>query len=357
MNVRILKDDQSPTGQIYIAVENCPDPGTAPCYAIKESSHGKHLSKDLQWVGNVESIPVENGRYDGNTLYIPISREMFIQLDPYETYSFTLNGGNRSVMNIPDDLQSGYVPGTVLTMPPKRAPEPHPMPQPVQEPAPGPESVPEPAQVSETLDLGPNEKKGGKTGLVIGLALALLAAAALVWLFVLRDRGDEADLASRAPQTSEASGASDTSGASSSDPARGANAASGDSAQAPFLATAREHLKGAADAAKSLELAAPMRTGGADEATTDGAFLLVEDAAQKGEPRAMFLLGQFYDPANTLPKGTIQPDPALAIDWYQKAGTAGIAEADEALSALKTHLEAQAASGNAEASRLLEAFR
>ncbi len=339
MNVRILKDEQSSSGQIYIAVEGCPDPGTTPSYAIKESSHGKHLSKDLQWVGNVESIPVENGRYDGKTLYIPISQEMFIQLDPYETYSFTLNGKDRSVMNIPDDLQAGYVPKTVLNMPEKRAePEPEPVPEPEPEPVPEPEPAPAP----ETLEMAPQEKKGGKTGLVIGLVVALLLAAALVWFFVLRDKGGEAPTeAPTEPASPVVTGKV---------PAQETPAAE------PFLTQARTHLKGAADPAKSLELATPMRTGDADESSTDGAFLLIEDAAQKGEARAMYLLGQFYDPANTLPKGTIQPDAGLAMDWYKKARNAGIAEAADALSALKTHLEGKAASGDAEASRLLEDF-
>ena len=245
-------------------------------------------------------------------------------------------------MNIPDDLQAGYVPKTVLNMPEKRAePEPEPLPEPEPEPVPEPE--PEPAPAPETLDMAPQEKKGGKTGLVIGLVVALLLAAALVWFFVLRDKGDGAP----AEAEKEPAGPVVTGKVSVPDQAP---------ASVPFLAQARDHLKGTADPAKSLELAAPMRTENADESSSDGAFLLIEDAAQKGEARAMYLLGQFYDPANTLPKGTIQPDAGLAIDWYRKAQSAGIPEAADALSALKTHLEGRAAAGDAEAARLLGNF-
>ena len=83
---------------------------------------------------------------------------------------------------------------------------------------------------------------------------------------------------------------------------------------------------------------------------------IVESYGAPMFPGAMFLLAQYYDPASTLPRGSIQPDVSQAVQWYKKAAQNGIAEADAALKALKAQLEQKAASGDAEAKRLLQNF-
>ena len=87
------------------------------------------------------------------------------------------------------------------------------------------------------------------------------------------------------------------------------------------------------------------------------AFLLLEDAAQKGNAEAMVLVGQFYDPQSGLPRGSIPADMSQAKHWYENAKNKGYAEADKALAALRRHVEGEAAKGNAEASLLLREWK
>ena len=97
-----------------------------------------------------------------------------------------------------------------------------------------------------------------------------------------------------------------------------------------------------------------MLSPGASEESADAAFLLVEQAAQNGDnAEAMFMLGQFYDPSATIPRGTIQPDLAQAHEWYKKAGGQGQGEAAAALGRLKQTVEAKAGAGDREAQSLL----
>ena len=107
----------------------------------------------------------------------------------------------------------------------------------------------------------------------------------------------------------------------------------------------------------SLELARPLRTPKAGNDESDAAFLLLEDAAQKGNAEAMFLVGQFYDPQSKLPRGSIPADMSQAKHWYDNARSKGYAEADKALAALRRHVEGEAAKGNAEASLLLREWK
>ena len=116
-------------------------------------------------------------------------------------------------------------------------------------------------------------------------------------------------------------------------------------------------LPGAADPAASLALAKPLRTPEASPEDSDAAFLLLEDAAQKGNAEAMWLVGQFYDPAAGLPRGSIPADMSLARQWYEKAKAAGVTQAEAALKALRAHVEAAAAKGDMEAKMLLQSWK
>ena len=234
----------------------------------------------------------------------------------------------------------------------KLQPEPVPGPESPTEPEPQtdpePQLPPDPAPHQGALDMGPQveEKQGSKLPIVLAVLVLLLAAAAALWFFVLRDTGPAPAEQPAASEQAPAEPASEL--AAEPAPVRQPQTAM------PFLGTARQHLQGSADPAKSLELAKPMRTMEADSETSDGAFLLIEDAAQKGNAEAMFLLAQFYDPANTLPRGSIQPDLAQAAEWYARAARNGIAAAQEGLAAVKTQLEQKAAAGDAEAARILQ---
>jgi len=135
-----------------------------------------------------------------------------------------------------------------------------------------------------------------------------------------------------------------------------ADAVSGQQPETPRLAPlarARKQLEGPAEAAASLTLAQEMLK---EKDGADAAFLLVEDAAQKGNAEAMALTGRFYDPTDASPHGSIAKDAEQALLWYKKAQAAGKADAAARLAALKTWVEAEAAKGNLTAKDLLPKF-
>lgn len=66
---------------------------------------------------------------------------------------------------------------------------------------------------------------------------------------------------------------------------------------------------------------------------TGAAFLLFRQAAEQGNAAAQIELASFYDP--TLPaKGGFPHDGAQAVDWYERAALAGLAEAQRKLGLL-----------------------
>ena len=70
--------------------------------------------------------------------------------------------------------------------------------------------------------------------------------------------------------------------------------------------------------------------------TLDGAFLLLRNAANKGNAPAALVLGQMYDPATYSPDTSPlpAPNPEQATEWYRQAAEAGIAEAQYRLGVL-----------------------
>ena len=101
-------------------------------------------------------------------------------------------------------------------------------------------------------------------------------------------------------------------------------------------------------------MAKPLRKADANPEETDAAFLLLEDAAQKGDAEAMFLVGQFYDPASTLPRGSIPADLTQAKRWYDQAAQKAQPQAKAALDKLKEYARGLEAKGDAEARALLQ---
>jgi TPR repeat protein len=68
----------------------------------------------------------------------------------------------------------------------------------------------------------------------------------------------------------------------------------------------------------------------------DGEFLLLRNAANKGNAPAALALGQMYDPATYSPETSPlpAPNPEQAFEWYRQAAEAGIAEAQYRLGML-----------------------
>jgi hypothetical protein len=120
----------------------------------------------------------------------------------------------------------------------------------------------------------------------------------------------------------------------------------------PAVQRAREALRRGISPEEALELAKDLHT--PDGA--DGAFLLLEEAAQKDKPEAMLSLARFYDPTDTAPKGSILPDPEQARDWYAKAKNGGQGAADDRLKALRAWAEANK-DKDPQAQKLLEIWK
>ena len=381
MQVSIANDGRFSSGHAFITVQDCPPPGDSPWFYLRRASDRMYLSASAHWLNTLERIPVCGGLYRDGTYYIPIGPEILSELDSLENHVFSLNGQDPVPLEIPPVLPTGLFPdttgavGAVSTpkatrLQPEPAPQPAPEPQPEPAPQPEPEPQPEPVAQAAPLSMGATEapKSGPGKGVIIAIVVvALLALGAALYFFVLRDKGEEeatqppaaSEQAKTEPEAKpEQAKPEQTEQATPQKPAQPEQGASQapQAAPTPFLSTARQHLQGNADPAQSLALAKPMRTMNADANTSDGAFLLIEDAAEKGNAEAMFLLAQYYDPTSTLPRGSIQTDVSQAVQWYRQAAQNGIAEADAALKALKASLEQKAAAGDAEAKRLLQNF-
>jgi hypothetical protein len=196
----------------------------------------------------------------------------------------------------------------------------------------------------------PVRRKGGGFAplLLTVLLLALAGGAFAVWQFFLKKN----DL----PILAEDNLPPQTEARSPSQAEKQGNTPKEKTAQVPpkaALVHAREHLAGPADPAESVSLAKRLRE------TRDGidaAFLLLEDAAQKGDGEAMLLTGGYFDPADAAPSGSIKKEPAAALAWYAKAKATGNPEADARIAALRAWAQAEAAKGSQEAAQLLRQF-
>jgi hypothetical protein len=89
----------------------------------------------------------------------------------------------------------------------------------------------------------------------------------------------------------------------------------------------------------------------------DDGLLLIEAAADKGDPKAMLALARLYDPVTFDPKGPIpQPDIRESAENYRKAVEAGLSDAIAPRAALHAYLENKAQQGDLDAKFALQDF-
>ena len=100
----------------------------------------------------------------------------------------------------------------------------------------------------------------------------------------------------------------------------------------PFSAITYDTRKVEPDTA--MALAQQLFAAADDVKAQDGAFLIADELAKKGNAQALLMLGDFYSPKQPQ-RGTIQKDTDMAGDCYKKALAAGAAEAQQRLDALK----------------------
>lgn len=122
----------------------------------------------------------------------------------------------------------------------------------------------------------------------------------------------------------------------------------------PFIEKARKALREGVDPASAVEMARPWLD---KPESADGAFLLLEYAAEAGNAEAALSVGRFYDPLYQGPSGSIRKDPALAYEWYTKALEGGQKKAQERLAELRGWVEEQASGGSRGAQQLLDSWQ
>lgn len=361
MKAIIAPDDARTPGVAVICVYDVP--GAGPADVAIYSGDGKYLSAS-GWQESRVPLPVDAHDDDSGCLRLQVGAAVVDKLDKLERY-LCMAGDQKCVLQIQDLVYSRMQGGdgmghaaapTAAASAPQPVllpdPEPEPAPMPAPAPDPEPETEPSPLLAGAPLEMdqtAAETAKGKKSSgsllwIVLGLVLLALAAAAVWWFFLRATPPPPPPMAPQAPATQQET------------PAGTAKAPAAPASVAP-LQQAREHLRGTADPATSLELARPLRTPQAGNDESDAAFLLLEDAAQKGNAEAMFLVGQFYDPQSKLPRGSIPADMSQARHWYENAKSKGYAEADKALADLRRHAEGEAAKGNAEASLLLREWK
>ena len=307
----------------------------APAFVLRRGSDGKTLSSG-GWQESETALTPDAWDNDGGSLRLAVGPAVVDEMDNLDAYRISLTGAGACVLVVQNLVYSHISGGQGVGV---YAPPTEPL-QAVPETEPAVEAPePEPVVTEPPLRMArePGEGKSGKGGLLVGLALLVLVAGVAVWWFMLR-----------APEKPPLPSAP-TAAQNQTAPAASAN-------QSP-LAAAREQLRGEARPEMSLALAKPMRKAGAGAEESDAAFLLLEDAAQKGNAEAMLLVGQFYDPVSSLPRGSIPVDMGKAKHWYEQARQKGQAEAAKALDALRVHVQTEADKGNAEARSLLQNWK
>lgn len=354
MRAIITPDPQRGAGHARIQLEDC-SALAGNAFTLRRGSDMKYLAAS-GWQESEYSLAPDAVDSAGGCVLLFVGPAVVDQLDTLSAYQLGVDGRRYGVeiQQLVYSREHGNG-GAMPDMPPAAvsapAPEPEPVPQPepepapLPEPAPAPEPAPQPApepgpQTLPVQDIPPRPKSRLLPILLL-LLLLLAAAGAAAWYFLVHQRPDAP--VPPVPAQQESAPAAPAPAAPSSTPTA--------------LETARKHLRGAADPAASLALAKPLRTPEASPEDSDAAFLLLEDAAQKGNAEAMWLVGQFYDPAAGLPRGSIPADMSLARQWYEKAKAAGVTQAEASLKALRAHVEAAAAKGDMEAKMLLQSWK
>lgn len=352
MRAIITPDPQRGAGHARILLQDCPAlAGNA--FTLRRGSDMKYLAAS-GWQESEYSLAPDAVDNVGGRVLLLVGPAVVDQLDALSAYQLGVDGRRYGVeiqqLIYSREHGSGGAmpdmpPAAVSATAPEPGPTPPPAPQPAPEPEPQPAPQPEPGPRELPLQEAPARPKNRLPLVLALLLLLLIVAGGAAWYFLIHQRPPVPPVPAAPAQAESAPAA----------PAAPAPAAPSSAPTA--LETARKHLRGPADPAASLALAKPLRTPEAGPEESDAAFLLLEDAAQKGNAEAMWLVGQFYDPATTLPRGSIPADMSLARQWYEKARAAGVAQAEAALKALRAHVEAEASKGDMEAQMLLQNWK
>lgn len=395
MRATIATPEGGDPGTALIEVFDAPPVDGQPNFTIL-SSQG-YLSPD-GWQESSTPLVPEAWDNDSGCLRLAVGAAVVDQLDPLETYRLGLNdqvcalqvgellfshmGGGQGMGSRPAPVEEAAqeekaAPPAEEEQPLEEPTPPEPTPEEAPKAPPAPEASQEPVeQLTMTPDAKPEKTPAAplemepaaprKSRLPLILLLVLLIGGGALAYRYLAPAGEESataplpelpkpdNPAAPAPaQPAEKPQAKAPATPPAVQPAREEASASG----AQALSEARDLLRRNAPPEETLAAGKALRTPDADARQSDAAFLLLEDAAQKGNAEAMYLVGRFYDPASELPRGSIPPDLSQARNWYEAARDKGHAESAQALSALRAFAEQKARQGDEEARLLLQNWK
>ncbi len=364
MKATLSKDFQYPDRYARVVIEDCGNPGEDFSVLIQRTSDFMYLAPNGRWVVAKERIEAQKPNWENSTLTFLLPLQMLRDLDTLDTHFLYVGDDEaRCPVLIPEELNVGSAAftGGVPDMPePSLGPSASPFgeesaasastsdhveapldtpplwldpePSPAEAPAPKEETAPK-------KEPGPLDKAaGGKPPLLVIIAgVAVLVAIGAAVFYLMRSPSDDktAPVAERPAVEQPAS--------------RSAAPAGG-------IAGAKQLLRDGAGPEQLVKTANALLGSGSTSNDQDAAFLLYEDAAGKGDAKAMYMVARFYDPSVAMGRGTIQPDPNMALDMYRKAEAAGHADARADIAELKEWAKRQADAGSATAQDLLERF-
>ncbi len=364
---------------------------SAPTFALYRSSDKLCLSHE-GWQNSEVFLKPRTWNCHENALLLAVDNSVVNYLDKLNTYKIVIQEGDASqgfTLSIEDIIQATLDGGQGVGMgactaiplqmtnseqdtpvmptaaqeepkPPMQRPQPPRPPQPPEANGGGLDKITMPtAQPPQSNATG--KKKLG-TLLMLFLVLALLGAA--FWWFM--EHGKNIPISQQNKENStidtpkiekkadDGKGTQqprkETDTQKQSDTQKQAPSESGSSA----MNKARTLLRKNEDGAASKALADSLReVAQKDVLAQDAVFLLLEDAAQKGEITAMRELGAYYDPTVNEGKGSITPDMNEAHAWYDKALAGGDTKAIAALNRLHIWVKKAAEDGDVIASQLL----
>ena len=342
MKACLQHDPARGAGHGIIRIQDFNGTDTELAFSLRRASDGKYLGSQ-DWLDAEQRLQADMVQIQRNELCLLVGPALVDMLDTLDNFAICLYAPGaeaaRCALELGDIVFSSLNGGSGMA----RAVPPPP-------PPPAPESLPEPelepqAEMADNDELpplrDPDVEKSRLPLVLLLLVLLLAAGAGLYWYFAINKPAEPA-----AQNTSEAASAPPpvpASPATETQPEKTENSDKPEAADsAPVLSSlqrAREHLRGSALPEQSLKLAQDLHTPEA----ADAAFLLLEDAAQKGNAEAMLELGRFYDPVDGAPKGSISPDAQQAYTWYVRAEAQGHGGARERLEALRAWMEANKA--------------
>ncbi len=345
----------------------------APTFALYRASDGLCLSANDGWQNSEAYLTPTAWDNDANNLRLSVDASIVDHLDALDTYKLLIkDGANSPISNslsIESINYSSLHGGQGVGSAPRVTPASMPEPEPALEPAPIPEPI-----MEEPLPEMPPEQKRNFWPIIIAILILLILLGAGLWWYLQNNanEGITPKTTEEQKQNLEQEALEDTKQEQQKvdeNPTEesSANEKSKDEAKAKQTTTtpvlspmqqAREFLRGdnnsTGTASHALANNLLSNLGAApDEESLDAIFLLLEDAAQKNEPKAMLELAKYYDPSGNKPKGSILPDANEAYNWYKKALDAGETQASKHLEQLNTWLKEAADKGDKSAQNLL----